>query len=235
MNVSSSYGESRTIFRQYGLSHGPMILALRKLFLIIDLQALRSKQEALLAGGKMRGWVTSTSARLKTTSRFRAVSGFQACFGQPRRTKPLPRRHSARWAEFAAGSKVGSRRVENTTTRQNWLEIPGPILVGITPAAKLGGRRGSRWRNAGHLFMDASHGMRRTTKWNRLAAFEFASTFSFAIRAQCAVRAATGNDRTGKRANLMRPETVCPASTYTFSSRSGRARAQRPRHGEVPA
>src|SRR5690606_11034740 len=79
----------------------------------------------------------------------------------------------------AAGKRVGvagwkyfgAREVANPG---EWIEIPSYM---VDTLRQIVGSAGSV-RNAGHLFMDASQGLRATNEVEQLAAFEFAAAFA---------------------------------------------------------
>lgn len=73
-----------------------------------------------------------------------------------------------------AGSKVGVAGWKYYSESAHWLEIPGYLVDALRELT--GGTENVR--NAGHLLMDASHGLRAMNEVEQLAAFEFAATFS---------------------------------------------------------
>ncbi|MCC6805446.1 MAG: M24 family metallopeptidase [Anaerolineae bacterium] len=144
-------------------------------YLVIDLQRYDQRKPLLLVGNEGLGYVNVSPI----TDDFEIVL-YQSLslLGQPRdASRPLADILSS--GGVAAGKQVGvagwkyfgAGEVANPS---EWIEIPSYV---VDTLRWLVGSTGSV-RNAGHLFMDASRGLRATNEVEQLAAFEFAETFA---------------------------------------------------------
>ncbi|MEO8393373.1 MAG: aminopeptidase P family N-terminal domain-containing protein, partial [Chloroflexota bacterium] len=186
--------------------------------LIIDLKRYGQQKALLLVGNEGLGYVNVSP--IKDDFEIVLYQDF-SLLGQPRgQSRSLA--EILRAGGVAAGRKVGVAgwkyyNTPESTTPERWLEVPSYLVDALRELA--GGA--AQVRNAGHLFMDASHGMRATNEVEQLAAFEFASTFS-----SQSVRNVLFGLRPGmtelEACELMRLNGL-PASTYTFLASGARA------------
>lgn len=179
--------------------------------LIIDLKHYGTRKPLLLVGNEGMGYVNVSP--IKDDFEIVLYQNF-SLLGQPRDTS-RPLAEILRSGGIETGSKVGSagwKYYEAT----DWLEIPSYLVDSLRSLAGA-----NNVRNAGHLLMDASHGLRAVNEVEQLAAFEFASTF-----ASQSIRNVVFGVRPGmtefEAVELMRLNGL-PASTYTFLASGARA------------
>ena len=142
--------------------------------LIIDLNRFGEVKPLLLVGNEGIGY-----ANVSPIKDDLEIVLYQSLslLGQDRsRSRPLA--DILRDGGVAAGRRVGVAGwkyfgVSETATPAAWIEIPAYI---VDTLRELTGGAG-QVRNAGHLFMDATDGLRATNEVEQLAAFELAATF----------------------------------------------------------
>jgi Xaa-Pro aminopeptidase len=179
--------------------------------LIVDLKRSGAQKPLLLVGNEGMGYVNVSP--VKDDFEVVLYQDF-SLLGQPRGTsKPLA--DILRAGGVTASSKVGAAGWKYYDDPA-WLEIPAFLADALRQIAGA-----DNVRNAGHLLMDASHGLRAVNEVEQLAAFEFASTF-----ASQSVRNVVFGVRPGmtelEAVELMRLNGL-PQSTYTFLAGGARA------------
>ncbi len=137
--------------------------------LIIDLKRYGEQKPLLLVGNEGMGYVNVSPVK----DDFEIVL-YQnlSLLGQPR-GKSRPLADILRSGGVVPGSKVGAAGWKYYDAG-TWLEIPGYVVDTLRELT--GGVENVR--NAGHLLMDASSGLRAINEVEQLAAFEFAATFA---------------------------------------------------------
>ncbi|HVU14995.1 MAG TPA: aminopeptidase P family N-terminal domain-containing protein [Phototrophicaceae bacterium] len=179
--------------------------------LIVNLKA--DTKPLLLVGNEGRGYVNVSP--IKDDFEIVLYQNF-SLLGQPRNhSRKLDEILRAGGVEY--GKQVGAAGWKYYAESNQWLEIPGYIVDALRDLT--GGA--DHVRNATHLLMDASHGLRATNEVEQLAAFEFAATF-----ASQSVRNVVFGVQPGmtelEAAELMRLNGF-PESTYTFLASGARA------------
>ncbi len=138
--------------------------------LIVDLKRYGSQKPLLLVGNEGLGYVNVSP--VKDDFEIVLYQNF-SLLGQPRgSSRSLA--DILRSGGVGTGSKVGAAGWKYYTEASTWLEIPGYI---VDTLRELTGSA-ANVRNAGHLLMDSSHGLRASNEVEQLAAFEFAATFA---------------------------------------------------------
>ena len=181
--VTRALDEGYDVFMVYGdREHFPNLAYLtgydprfEESFLVIDLKRYGEKKPLLLVGNEGMGY-----ANISPIKGDLEVVLYQSLslLGQPRgESRPLV--DILRSGGIEQGKRVGvagwKYYVAGETTKQSeWLEIPSYV---VDTLRQLTGSTGNV-RNAGHLFMDASNGLRVINEVEQLAAFEFAETFA---------------------------------------------------------
>lgn len=217
--VERAQAEGDDVFVVYGdREHFPNLAYLtgydprfEEALLIIDLRHYGTRKPLLLVGNEGMGYVNVSP--VKDEFEIVLYQDF-SLLGQPRESS-RPLAEILRSGGIQEGSKVGAAGWKYYAA-DDWLEIPGFLVDTLRSLAGAG-----NVRNAGHLLMDASHGLRATNEVEQLAAFEFASTF-----ASQSVRNVVFGVRPGmtefEAVELMRLNGL-PASTYTFLASGERA------------
>src|SRR4051794_22138914 len=178
--VTRARAEGFDVFVVYGdREHFPNLTYLtgydprfEEALLIIDLKRFGTQKPLLLVGNEGMGYVNVSP--IKDDFEIVLYQNF-SLLGQPRdRSRSLT--DILRSGGVESGSKVGTAGWKYFTAPETdlWLEIPGYLVDALR---ELTGAK-ENVRNAGHLLMDASHGLRATNEVEQLAAFEFASTFA---------------------------------------------------------
>ena len=218
--VERASAEGDDVFVVYGdREHFPNLAYLtgydprfEEALLIVDLKRFGTQKPLLLVGNEGLGYVNVSP--IKDDFEIVLYQNF-SLLGQPRgQSRSLD--DILRSGGVEVGSKVGTAGWKYYSD-EKWLEIPSYLVDALR---ELTGGTG-RVRNAGHLLMDASHGLRAVNEVEQLAAFEFASTF-----ASQSVRNVVFGMRPGmtelEAVELMRLNGL-PASTYTFLASGARA------------
>ena len=143
--------------------------------LVIDVRRYGERKPLLLVGNEGLGYVGVSPIKDDfEIVLYQSLSLLSQPRGESRPLADILRAGGveAGWQVGAAGWKYfNSGETSNPAT---WLEIPSYVvdtLRDLTGSA-------ANVRNAGHLFMDASHGLRVINEVEQLAAFEFAATFA---------------------------------------------------------
>ncbi len=144
-------------------------------YLVIDLAQYGARKPLLLVGNEGIGY-----ANISPIKDDLEVVLYQSLslLGQPRgESRSLA--DILRSGGVEAGRQVGVAGwkyfgTDDQTVPGEWLEIPSYMVDTLRQLAGSSGRV----RNAGHLFMDASRGLRAINEVEQLAAFEFAESFA---------------------------------------------------------
>ena len=181
--VARARAEGDDVFVVYGdREHFPNLAYLtgydprfEESLLVIDLARYGEQKPLLLVGNEGIGYANVSP--IKDDLEFVLYQNM-SLLGQPRGT-------SQSLAEiFAAGGVAVGKQVgvagwkyfgaDATANPNQWIEIPSYV---VDTLRQLVGDSGSV-HNAGHLFMDATTGLRAINEVEQLAAFEFAATFA---------------------------------------------------------
>jgi len=224
--VERARAENLDVFVVYGdREHFPNLAYLtgydprfEEALLIIDLKRYGSQKPLLLVGNEGKGYVNVSP--VKDDFEIVLYQNF-SLLGQPRgQSRSLA--DILRAGGVTAGSQVGAAGWKYYAESPNWLETPSFLVDALRDLT--GGVdhvRNANVRNATHLLMDASHGLRAINEVEQLAAFEFAATF-----ASQSVRDVVFGVRAGmtefEAVQLMRLNGL-PESTYTFLASGSRA------------
>lgn len=144
-------------------------------YLVIDLNRYDEQKPLLLVGNEGMGY-----AKVSPIKDDLEIVLYQSLslLGQPRgESRPLE--DILRSGGVETGKQVGVAgwkyfTAADAAAASEWLEIPSYMVD--TLRSLVGGSGGVR--NAGHLLMDAAHGLRVKNEVEQLAAFEFAETFA---------------------------------------------------------